>query len=459
MLGCVQTLPTRSVRAVGGGGLTGPAQVLATAFAAAIALGTVLLALPVAHAPGAEVGLLDALFTATSAVCVTGLSVLDVSVDLSRFGQTVLLLLFQLGGFGILTFGALAFMLVGQRAAVQQRLRLQAQVEALELAGVVRFVGRIALLVVAVEGVATLLTWPRFAAQVGPWEGLYQAAFHAVSAFTNAGFDVTGASLAPYRDDGIVLTTLTVALVLGAFGYFPALDLWRRMRRPRRRLLLHTRIAAVATGALLLLGWVGFAALEWSNPGTLGGLPWPERLGASMFQGATPRTAGLQVVEAEAFRPATTAFVMLLMFIGGNPGSTAGGVKTVTVFVLLAGAWSLARGRADLQVFGRRISRDAIVRAAAVAFLATLAMGLGATVLLLTDGALGFREVAFEAVSALGTVGLSMGITPDLSAPGRVVVIVLMFVGRLGPLTVALAMVGARTDDVVRRPTEEVLVG
>ncbi len=436
-----------------------PAQWVAGSFLAAILVGAALLALPASHAPGAEIGLLDALFTATSAVCVTGLIVVDTGTAFSRFGQLVILALIQVGGLGILTLGALAALLVGSRVGYRQRMQLQAQVHALHVGGVVRLVRGILVLVVTAEAAITLALWSRLAPLHGTWEGLYQAAFHAISAFNNSGFSTYADSLVGFTGDAVTVLVIGTSLVAGGLGHQVLIELGLRLRRARRRLSLHARLALGVSVGLLAFGWLAVAVLEWTNPATLGALPTGERLLAAAFQSATPRTAGFNVVDVGAMRPATLAVTMLLMFIGGSPGSTAGGIKTVTFFVLAGSAWSWARGHGELELAGRRLAAELVVRASVIAFLGAMVVGAGATALLVFDAQLGFLPLLFETVSAFGTVGLSMGVTPELGSGSRWVVIALMLIGRLGPLTAALALVEAPRAKLVRRPSEDVMIG
>jgi trk system potassium uptake protein TrkH len=436
-----------------------PAALVAGGFLIAIAVGTVLLALPLAHAPGQEVGWSDALFTATSAVCVTGLIVVDTGSAFSLFGRTVIALLIQAGGLGILTLGGLAALLVGSRVGYRQRLHLQRQVGALHLGGVVRLVRGIVLVVVTAEVVLTLVLWPRLAAEHGVVGGLGVAAFHAISAFNNAGFSTYQASLARYVGDAWIVLPIVIAFVLGGIGHHVLLDGVARRRGGRARMSLHARMALAMTAALLLAGTVAVAAFEWRNPATLGALAPADRLAAALFQAATPRTAGFSVVDVGAMQPATLAVTMLLMFIGGSPGSTAGGIKTVTFFVLIGSAWSWSRGHGELEIWGRRLAAELVVRAGVIAFLAALVVGAGFTALLAIDPELGFAPLLFESVSAFGTVGLTMGVTPELSEGGRLVVIALMLIGRLGPLTAAVALLERSRAKLVSRPAEDVMIG
>ncbi len=455
----MNSLPRRSVHESGPLQGIRPAQWVALGFLAAIGVGTVLLALPVSHAEGETIGVLAALFTATSAVCVTGLIVVDTGSAFSPFGQAVVLALIQVGGLGILTLGALAAMIVGGRVGYRQRMQLQAQVNALHVGGIVRLVRSIFVLVVVTEVILTAILWTRMAPRHGVWEGLWHAAFHAVSAFNNAGFSTYADSLAGYTGDVAVLLVVAVGFVVGGLGHQVSIELGRVARSARRRLTLHARLVLGVSAGLLVLATLAVAVLEWTNPATLGPLTTVEKLVASFFQGATPRTAGFNSVDTGSMRPATLVVTMLLMYIGGSPGSTAGGIKTVTFFVLAGSAWSFARGHGELELGGRRLARELVVRAAVIAFLGAMVIVTAFTALLLVEPDLAFVPLLFETVSAFGTVGLSMGVTADLGAAGRWIVITLMLVGRLGPLTAALALVETPRAKLVRRPSEDVMIG
>lgn len=448
-----------AVRSLNNAGRARPTQWVALGFLIAIAVGTVLLALPISHAPGAQVDLLDAVFTATSAVCVTGLIVVDTGTAFSPFGQTVVALLIQAGGLGILTLGALVALLVGSKVGYRQRRQLQQQLGALQTGGVVRLVRGILLVVLAAETLLLAILWPRFAVEHGALDGLAVAAFHAVSAFNNAGFSTYSDSLAGYRADPWVVLTIAGAFIVGGLGHPVLIALARKGRARRRRLPLHARLAIAASVALLLAGTVAIAAFEWRNPATLATLEPGGKWLTAFFQAATPRTAGFSTVDPADAMPATQVLTMMLMFIGGSPGSTAGGIKTVTFLVLLGSAWSWARGRGELAIGGRRLASELVIRAGMIAFLGALVVMIGAIALTALEPRLGALPLTFEAVSAFGTVGLSMGVTEALGPAARWVVIALMLIGRLGPLTVALALVQRPHAAAVRYPSEDVMVG
>ncbi|HEX9818380.1 MAG TPA: TrkH family potassium uptake protein [Methylomirabilota bacterium] len=434
-----------------------PPQLIVLSFAAAAAVGTLLLRLPVAHAPGARVGWLEALFTATSAICVTGLTVVDTGTGFNAIGQAVILALIQVGGLGILTVGTLLAFVTGRRLHFRERLNLQTQLSAVQVGGVVRLVRRIAALVVTVELAGALLLYPRMS---GGEAGAWPAVFHSVSAFNNAGFSLHADSLVRYVGDPLVNAVILGLVVLGGLGFVVIVNLIARYRQAQRvPLSLHTKLALTATALLIGLAAMLVLALEWTNPRTLGAVPVPVRPMAAVFQSITPRTAGFNTVDYASMHQATLVVTMLLMFIGGNPGSTAGGIKTVTFVVLVGSAWSLSRGRGELQVFGRRVPVETAVRAGVVTLVGAMLVTGGLAFLSITDPGLGMLPLAFETFSAFGTVGLSMGITPDLSPAGKLIIIVLMFVGRLGPLTLGLALLEAPPERRIQYPAEDVVVG
>lgn len=437
-----------------------PPQVIALSFAVAIALATLLLWLPVSQAPGQRLTLLEALFTATSAICVTGLAVVDTGTAFSTFGQVVIMALIQMGGLGFITLGTVLALATGRRVGVSERMRLQAQMSALQLGGVVRLIRYILALVAVCVGIGTLLLWFRFAPLYGPGEGLFYALFHSVSAFNNAGFSLYPDSLERFVHDPLVSLTVAGLLIVGGLGFIVIVDLIRYYRGSSRTpLSLHSKVALTVTLALLLGATLIILALEWRNPATIGTFGWPDKLLAGFFQAATPRTAGFNTLDYSAMQPATQLVTMLLMFIGGSPGSTAGGIKTVTFFVLIGSASSLLRGRGELTLFNRRIAVATALRAGVIALLSALLLGSAIIVLSLSDPHLPFLALAFEAVSAFGTVGLSLGITSELSGLGQVVLIVLMYLGRVGLLTFALALVAQELEKPLKHPAEDVVIG
>ena len=436
-----------------------PALSLIVLFVVLISIGTILLMLPISTASGEPTRFVDALFTATSAACVTGLVVLDTATHWSPFGQVVIMLLIQAGGFGIMAGSTLLlFLFIGRRTTLRDRILVQESLGGIQLGSVTTLLRRIAFFTIACELVGAIVLSIAFVSgpEAGPPGdplGIWWGIFHSVSAFNNAGFDLTGdfRSLIPFRDDWVVLFSHAVLLVLGGLGFAIVGDAVAKGRWTR--MALETKVVLSLTGALLVAGAVSIALTEWANPATLGALPPEQRLLNAFFESATLRTAGFTALDTGALVETTLFIVMALMFIGGASGSTAGGIKVNTLGVLLIAVASTVRGHPSASAFGRRIQHQTVYRAIAVVLLAAIfvfAVGIGLT--LTTDAA--FVDTLFESISAFGTVGASTGITPELSDPARLVTTAAMFAGRLGPLTLVLAL-AARAHPVAYRPAVE----
>lgn len=441
-----------------------PPVLLVLSFAALIVVGTGLLSLPAAWGPGRRIGVLDALFTATSAVCVTGLITVDTARAWSPLGQGIILGLIQLGGLGLLTFSTFFLLLFGRSVSFTQHnvlARSHGRVVHLHMKSLVV---RIVTYALAIEAVGAVLLSFAFVRESGLGSGVWRGVFHAVSAFCNAGFSLFSTSLEGYAGSWIVNLTVMSLIVLGGIGFIVITDLESKARHPERRLSLHSKVVLSATGLLIAGAALSFLFFEHQN--VLRGRPWDEALLVSLFQAVTPRTAGFNTVPFDRLTNSTLMMTIILMFIGGSPGSAAGGVKTSTAAILLGIVISRARGMRHATLFRRTVPERLVGEAVAIVLLSvTLIMGM--TFLLqwteLHDlahpGVRGdFLSLNFEAVSAFGTVGLSMGETPGLRASSKLVIIVLMFVGRLGPLTLAVAFARRRRVEY-QYAEEEVLVG
>jgi trk system potassium uptake protein TrkH len=435
-----------------------PAVVLIAGFAIVIAVGTVLLTLPAASATGEWTRPLDALFTATSAVCVTGLVVLDTGTAWSPLGHLIILVLIQVGGFGFMTGSTLLlFLLIGRRTGLRDRILVQASTGVPELGDVTKLVKRIAVFTVVSELVGAAILGLAFASEgLGPGQAAWWGIFHAISAFNNAGFDLTGGfkSLADYAGDAWILGAIGVLIVLGGLGYAIVGDALAKRRW--NRLALETKLVLGTSLALMVGGAVVIGAFEWSNPLTLGALPEEQRPLNALFESITLRTAGFSALDTGSLLDSSLFVVMALMFIGGASGSTAGGIKVNTFSILLVAIVSTAKGRPSAEAFGRRIQHILIYRALSVALLSIAIVFTVGLLLELTAPGASFVDVMFESISAFGTVGASTGITPELPDPARVVTIVAMFIGRLGPLTLVLALT-ARARPTMSRPAVETM--
>jgi trk system potassium uptake protein TrkH len=434
-----------------------PGVLVAVSFVLLIAIGTVLLSLPAAAPEGHRIAPTDALFTATSASCVTGLIVLDTPHDLSTFGQLVILALIQIGGLNIMVLSTFAALMLGRDLGLRSETALGNVLDLGSPATANRLVTFIvmATLIVEAAGAATLgLAWTRHGA--GPIEAAWKGVFHSVSAFCNAGFALQSDSLMMFSRDPLVLLVFCGLIILGGLGFAVLAGLWWRVRGgPWKGLGIQIRIVLVASAALIAVGWVLFLALEWNR--SLAGFGPVDRVANALFQSVTTRTAGFNTVAFDGLQPATLLAVMVLMFIGASPGGTGGGIKTTTAVVLLAAIPAIAARRSEVVVMRRRIPLAVVFRSTAIAVVG-LAVALVAAGLLLATHEPPFESLMFEAFSAFGTVGLSLGATSSLNGFGKLVVAATMLAGRIGPLTLAL-LLGRSRAARVSYPQARIMVG
>lgn len=433
-------------------------QTLALGFAVVILVGACLLTLPIAAADGVRLSFFDALFTATSACCVTGLVVADTATAFSLFGQVVILVLIQIGGLGVITVLGFVMLLFRRRIQLRSRTLLMEQLSSPQLGGVVRLVKRIFVCTAVLEGVGAALLCIRFVPLFGWAKGVFYGVFHAVSAFCNAGFDLFGVyapygSLVPFADDALVNAVVMGLIVTGGLGFIVWDDILdHRLHISKYR--LQTKIVLVSTAALVVGGAALFALAEWDN--TLLPLSGKGKVLAALFQSVSPRTAGFNTVDIAALSDAGKGLTVLLMAVGAGAGSTAGGLKITTCATLALSAWYFMRGREDVNAFGRRIDVLTVRRALSTAVLYLTVVSVGLFVLLLQGVA--FSDAVLEAFSAMGTVGLSTGVTRELLPLSRAAVILMMYVGRLGSLSVMMAMAERRAAGVTL-PPEKIMVG
>lgn len=460
---------TRPGRSALGVLLRRPVTLLALSFAFTILGGTAALLPPAASAPGRETGLLTALFTATSATCVTGLTVVDVGSHFSRFGHWVILILIQLGGLGIMTLTTALALVFRRQLSARAHSALQEIVEEETVTGFRRLVVSIVAMTLALEGAGALLVYPVLSVgpdglPLAPADRAFHAAFHAVSAFCNAGFALFPDNLARFVGHPGFNVVIGSLIVLGGLG-FPVLaavlrvDPWWRhgLRGGWARLPIHARVVLVTTAGLLAAGTVAFLTLEWGR--SLAGLSPGARLLASAFQSATLRTAGFNTVDFTSVGTPMLLLCLVWMFVGGSPGGTAGGVKTTTVAVLALTFRAMLRNRPDVELYGRSVPAPTVYRAAAVAVISLGALVTLTFALVLVEPGRPFMDLLFEAVSAFGTVGLTLGVTPTLGAAGQLVICVLMFAGRLGPFTLALAAGLSKDPAEYSYPSTKIVVG
>ena len=439
-----------------------PMKTIAFAFALIILLGTFLLTLPIASRTGQRCPFLPALFTATSATCVTGLTPFDTYTQWSGFGQGVLLVLIEIGGLGFMSVATLFVFLLRRRVSLKQRMVMAQALSLNDMEGVVRLQRTVLFGSLSVEGIgAAILTayfWPKFGFPRALWLGV----FHSVSAFCNAGFDIfgflePGASLVAFQKDPVVLLTLSALVVIGGLGFL----VWEELaeRKPFRRMTVYTRLVLCTTLALLLSGWGVFCLLEWNNPATLGNMGMGGKLLNGFFQSVTLRTAGFAAVDQASLTEGGKAASMLFMLIGGSSGSTAGGLKTVTFVVLLLFLWTRLRGRSTVCAFERTIPDSQVLDAMTIALTMVLLAFFGAVFICATSP-VSFVNALYESVSALATVGLTAGTTGSLSIPAQCLIILYMYFGRVGVLTISLGFLsGDRVAERFRYAQTNLLIG
>lgn len=432
-------------------------QIIFLGFAAVILTGAVLLSLPVATRTGEATPFFDALFTATSAVCVTGLVVHDTALYWSYFGQAVILLLIQVGGMGVVTVAASFALLAGRRIGLGQRNTMQEAISAPTVGGIVRLTWFIVRGVFLIELVGTLVMLPVFCSDHGA-AGIWMAVFHSVSAFCNAGFDVMGgvsgefSSLTAYAANPVVSLAVMLLIIIGGIGFLTWEDVITHRHR-LKRYRMQSKVILTATGALILLPALYFFFFEFES------LPTGERVLVSLFQSVTPRTAGFNTTALGSISEVGLLLMIFLMVVGGSPGSTAGGMKTTTLTVLLASAASVFRRRENARLFGRRVEDDTVKHAAAICLLYLVLFIAGGAAISALEG-LPLLTCLYETASAIGTVGLSLGVTPTLGGVSRGILVALMFFGRVGGLTLIYATLGGTPKNHLSKlPVEKITVG
>ncbi|MDI6813818.1 MAG: TrkH family potassium uptake protein [Desulfitobacteriaceae bacterium] len=440
-----------------------PARVLVLGFTAVILVGGLLLTLPLATRDGLGLSLLDALFTSTSAVCVTGLVVVDTLTTFTLFGQLTLLMLIQVGGLGFMTFATFFAILLGRKITLRERLLLQEALNQNSLAGIVRLAKHVVLYAFAIEALGALILALNWVKPLGWGRAIYYGIFHSVSAFNNAGFDLFGhfSSLTGFVGDWVTNLTIMGLITTGGFGFAVLAEILATRGRTLphwRSLSLHTRMVIGTSAGLVLAGTLLIYVLEFGNPKTLGGLNSGSQVLAALFQAVTPRTAGFNTLNLADFHLATVMVILILMFIGASPGSTGGGIKTTTFLTLVLALRSILKGENQVKVRERALPQDTIAKAAAIAALGGLFVFL-LTFLLSLSEKTDLLTALFETTSAFGTVGLTLGLTPQLSALGRVAIMFGMFVGRVGPLTLGFALTQKWKASGIKYPEEKILVG
>lgn len=440
-------------------------HIIMLSFLLAILVGSLILSLPISSADGSKIPYIDALFTATTATCVTGLVTVTTATAWSPFGQAVILILIQIGGLGIVTVMSGLMILINRKMGIDDRLLIQDAFNLNTLSGLGVFIKKVLLGTFIIEGIGALLYMTVLVPQFGA-RGIWYSVFNSVSAFCNAGMDIIGEnSLIDYATNPIMNITTGLLVILGGIGYIVWWDVIRVLgdrktkRRPLKSLTLHSKIALVSTVALLLLGGLLILVFDYNNPKTLGNLSFLDKLQVAFFQSVTTRTAGFASVPQESLTDPSALVSIMLMFVGGSPVGTAGGIKTVTLAVLISSAYSTITGKNEVNLFNRTVSKQAVGKASAVCtmsfcilFLSTLCMSLACDA--------PFLDILYETASATATVGLTRGLTPGFNLVGKIIIILTMYLGRVGPISLAIALNGGkRKQNIISDPIEDISVG
>lgn len=433
-----------------------PPAVLAVGFLSLILMGTILLNLPIASKTGEKIGFINALFTASSAVCVTGLVVVDTAEFWSLYGQIVIIILIQMGGLGFMTMATSVALLLGKKIRLKERLVIKEQLNHANMRGLVRLTRYIIYATFIIEILGALILSLRFIPMYGSVNGIWFSIFHSISAFCNAGFDIMGNSLVPFVGDGLFNTVIAFLVILGGLGFSVYIDIYRNRRF--KKLSLHSKIVITMTVLLLLVGTIGILIIEYDNKHTLLGLNIKTKLLASFFQSSMTRTAGFNSLDLNSLKDNSIFLMMILAFIGGSPASTAGGIKTTTFGVLILTTFAIIKGEKDVVAFNRRISYELVNRSLAIIMIAlTIILFVSFTISIIEEMEL--LDVMLETTSAFTTVGLTRGITSSLSNMSKVLIMCTMYIGRVGALTMAFAFGKKRKHKAYREAEENIMIG
>jgi len=432
-----------------------PAKVLVLTFAAIILAGSFLLSLSYS-AKVETLSYIDALFTSTSAVCVTGLVVKDTLDTFTLFGQLIIMLLIQIGGLGVMSFAILIISMLGKKISFHQKLLLREDLNQYSIQGIIHLVKFIIFITFALECMGAIVLGIHWFPEMG-FKSFYFGLFHAVSAFNNAGFDLMGnySSLTYYQGDLLTNLVIMILIILGGTGFFVLWNFYSYIKT--KKLFYHTKLVILTTGLLLLISFFVLFLIEYNNPNTLDGKSIDEKICNTIFMAVTPRTAGFSVIAIDKMRQASLYFLIILMFIGASPGSTGGGIKTTTFAVILISTIGFIK-KIQSVIFERKISKEIYFKSCVILFLSLVLVSLGTFVLLITESGRLF-EMLFEVVSAFGTVGLSTGITPDLSTFGKFILILIMFIGRVGPLIFVYILGQQGKPDLLDYPEGNIMIG
>ncbi|KGK87846.1 TrkH family potassium uptake protein [Clostridium sp. HMP27] len=436
-----------------------PVQILAVGFATVILIGAILLNLPIASQNGSRTPFIDCLFVSTSATCVTGLVTVDTGTHWSYFGKTVIMFLIEIGGLGFMSFATLIALLLGKRITLKERLVMQEALNSFSLQGLVKMAKYVLIFTFSIQLAGALLLSTQFIPEFGLVKGIYYSVFHSISAFCNAGFDLMGEfrSLTPYADNTVIIITIGSLIIIGGLGFY----VWQEIYNFKglRKLSLHSKVALSVTAFLLVTGTILMFIFESNNPGTMKNMSFKGKVLSSFFAAVTPRTAGFNSISTSDMTNAGVFLTIILMFIGGAPGSTAGGIKITTAGVLAMTVISIVKGREDTEIYKKRLAKDTVYKSLSITIIALVLIITVIMLLSLTEPSASLEYILYEATSAFGTVGMSLGLTTELSFAGKIIVAFTMYCGRLGPLTVFLALANRVNSNKIKYPEDKILVG
>ena len=438
-------------------------RILALGFATVIFTGATLLSMPFSSAAGQFTNFLDCLFTSTSAVCVTGLITVDTGLYWSMAGKTIIMLLIEIGGLGFMAMSTIFALVLKKKITLKDRLVMQEAYNTFNLQGIISHVRYMLLFTLVVQGIAALVLMTQFIPMVGVGMGIYYGIFHSISAFCNAGFDLLGnfTSVTVVNDNKVILLTLANLINIGGLGYL----VWRELlgtlskKKKLRNISLHAKVVVTMSLIMVIGGTLAFLALEWNNPLTMKDMTFGNKLVNSYFSTTTPRTAGFNSISNSGMSPASKLITMAYMFIGGSPGGTAGGVKTTSFSIIIFTLIAVLKGRNDVEIYKKKLSQSTVYKAIAIFFLGLTIVVIGVVILSINEIGATFEEIVYEVLSAFGTVGLTMGITPGLQSISKVTLILIMYMGRVGPLTVMLALSNKQEKINIKYPEGKLLIG
>lgn len=436
-----------------------PVQILALGFAIVVSIGAVILSLPISSVDNNYTNFLDALFTSTSAVCVTGLITIDTGTYWSTFGQCVILMLIEIGGLGFMSLTTFIAVLLGKKITLRDRLIMQEAMNTFKIEGLIKMLQYVIGFTVIVQILGSLILSTQFIPELGLKKGIFFSIFHSVSAFCNAGFDLNGNfnSLTGYSSNSIILLTLSFLIIIGGLGFTVIMELYNYKKR--KKISINSKIVLLVTGTLIIIGTILVLCFEYKNPETLGMMNTKDKLVNAYFAAVTPRTAGFNSISTDGMTMAGKFITIILMLIGGSPGSTAGGLKTTTIGILVLTVICVLKGREETEAFGRRFSKETVYKSFTIVFVGVMWVVSVTLMLTILEPEHSFINLLYEAASAFGTAGLSTGVTQNIGIASKLLLIMSMYIGRVGPLTVLFAIIKRNKKKGYKYPEGKILIG